>query len=106
MRTLPCVRMLLCFFALAVHPALLLAQGNTGSLSGLIVDVQHLPVPGAHVTIRETDRDWERSIDTRADGEFEFSGLLPGHYHLRVALAGFTFPPRDVIVEVNQRLRV
>ncbi len=106
MRILPCVRLSICLFALTALPALLFAQGNTAALGGVILDIQRLPVPGARVTIRELDRGFERSIDTPQDGQFEFSGLLPGTYHVTVTLAGFTFPSRDVVLEVNQRIRV
>jgi hypothetical protein len=106
MRILPSVRVFVSVAALAACPALLAAQGNTTALAGVVLDIQRLPVPRAQVTIRELDRGWDRSIATREDGEFEFSGLLPGKYRLTVSVPGFTFPPRDVVTEVNQRIRV
>lgn len=105
MRIRPCLRIAIGLFAL-LCPASVSAQGNTAALAGIVLDIQQLPVPVAHVTLHEVDRGWERTIDTREDGAFEFSGLLPGKYRLTVSVPGFTFPAREVSMEVNQRLRL
>lgn len=88
-----------------LFPSAAIAQGNTATLSGIVLDIQRLPVPAARVTLHETEKGWERAIETRENGEFEFSGLLPGRYRVDVSMPGFTFPARDVTLEVNQRLR-
>jgi outer membrane receptor protein involved in Fe transport len=87
-------------------PAALWAQGNTATMAGVVMDTQRLPIPGARVAARDPDRGWERAVETRANGEFELVGLLPGRYRLDVQVTGFTFAPLDVTLEVNQRLRL
>jgi hypothetical protein len=83
-----------------------LAQGNTAALSGVVVDNQDLPVPGARVTAEDTERGWRRTVETRQDGAFEIGALLPGRYRVDVHVAGFKFTPLDVSLEVNQRVRM
>lgn len=82
------------------------AQGNTATLAGAVVDIQHLPIPAAHVTLQDSGRGWERTVETRNDGQYEFSGLLPGGYSLTVSFPGFMFTAQNVSLEVNQRLRL
>src|SRR5512143_3443469 len=87
-------------------PSLVCAQGNTGSLSGVVRDEQDLIVPGASVTVSGLENTLSRTVTTGADGGFEFAGLLPGRYQLSVDLAGFKQEKRELTLEVNQRVRI
>jgi len=82
------------------------AQGNTSSLGGVVIDDQHMAVPGAMVTVRDEARGSERAVQAGKDGVFELASLLPGRYRVDVQIQGFAFSPRDVVIEVNQRARV
>ncbi len=82
------------------------AQGNTSSLGGVVIDDQHMAVPGALVTVRDDARGAERAVQAGKDGAFELASLLPGRYRVDVQIQGFAFTPRDVVIEVNQRARV
>ena len=82
------------------------AQTTTATVSGLIVDSQRLPIPGATITIEDTSRGIRRTIGSREDGAFEIAGLQPGDYRLAVSLDGFATTELSVRLEVNQRLRV
>jgi hypothetical protein len=90
----------------ALIPAVVRAQGNTGSVGGAVRDEQKLSVPGATVTIAATDSVLTRTATAGLDGGFEFPGLLPGEYVLTTVLSGFQREQTRVRLEVNQRVRV
>lgn len=83
-----------------------LAQTTTAAVSGLVVDSQQLPVPGATLTIQDIQRGTRRTITSTEDGAFELAGLLPGEYRLTASLQGFATTQVDLRLEVNQRLRL
>ena len=81
---LPSVRMsprtllaVLSVVSLAV-PSSTWAQGNTSSLGGVVIDDQHMALPGALVTVRDDARGAERAVQAGKDGAFELASLLPG----------------------------
>jgi hypothetical protein len=90
--------------ALTISPAF--AQTTTGTVHGLVVDTQQLPISGATLTIEEIQRSARRTIVTRENGLFEVAGLVPGEYRLTANLDGFATTQIDLRLEVNQRLRV
>ncbi len=85
----------------------LLAQVNTGSVSGYILDPSKRAIPGATVTLEDTTRSLTRTFQTGAAGYYEFEGLPPAQYRLSVNAASFaqtaTQPFR---VEVDRRQRL
>lgn len=82
------------------------AQTTTASLSGLVIDTQTLPVPGAAVTVEDVQRGARRTVTSRENGAFDIAGLLPGDYRLTAGLGGFATTALDLRLEVNQRFRV
>lgn len=88
-----------------LFPAMVRAQGNTGTVGGAIRDEQALVIPGATVTIAATESALTRTITSASDGGFEFPGLLPGEYVLTSELSGFQRAQLGVRLEVNQRVR-
>ena len=87
-------------------PAMVRAQGNTGSVGGVVRDEQHLVAPGATVTIASSESRLARTVTGGPDGGFEFPALLPGDYVLTTELPGFQSEQVRVRLEVNQRVRV
>src|SRR5687768_16359431 len=79
--------------ALFVLSGVASAQETTATLTGRLVDVQSLAVPGATVTI--TGPQGVRSFISDAEGRFQASFLTPGVYDVRAELQGFK------VVEVN-----
>jgi hypothetical protein len=61
-------------------------ETTTGTIAGRVIDAQHLPVPGATVTI--TTPQGPKAITTDADGRFFAAFLPPGTYDLKVELTG------------------
>jgi hypothetical protein len=78
-------RTVICFFL----PALLSAQGNTASLSGIVVDPSDQIVPGALIKITQTATGVERRAESGDGGVFRISGLPVGFYSVTVEKDGF-----------------
>lgn len=62
---------------------------QTGSISGLVLDEQGVPLPGATVTISGPALMGTLSYVTGEAGRFRFPALPPGEYEAKVELPGF-----------------
>lgn len=83
------------------------AQAVTGTLLGAITDPTGGVVPGANITIIETNTNLSRSTSTNESGNYVFGHLERGVYRLEVQIAGFKKAVRDrVDVLVNNDTRV
>src|SRR5689334_14365758 len=82
------------------------AQGNTGSIWGVVTDQQHLRVPAAYLTLQDMAGGLRRELTTSSEGSFEISGLPPGDYKLTAVAEGFQNAEFRVALEVNQRARL
>ena len=75
------------------------AQVNTATLSGSVVDPQGLAVRGAKVTVTNAATGAVRSIVVDDNGRYSFIGLAPGRYKLSVDGGGnFAAFQNDAIV--------
>src|SRR5262245_44125300 len=93
--------------ALAGWPSLAWSQAVKGTLLGTVIDSQGAAVPGATVTITETGTNISRSAQTNQSGNYVFTNLKDGTYHVAAELAGFRKVVRDgVKVDVNTTVRV
>src|SRR3954469_14217450 len=81
------------------------AQNTTGTITGLVLDEQNLPVPGATIAVEDINRGFTRTTTSAEDGTFELPGLQPGEFRLTASLQGFAATRVEVRLEVNQRLR-
>jgi len=61
---------------------------GTASVTGVVLDAEGSPVPGASVVLSAPGRLGERSAVAEADGTFTFTGLAPGTYRLLIAAQG------------------
>src|SRR5262245_1366986 len=64
-------------------------QGTTGTISGTITDPQGAVVPGARVTIKNTETGLTRQTASNAEGYYRVVGLPSGQYEARVEQPGF-----------------
>src|ERR1700688_1987641 len=81
---------LACILAVALFAALpVLAQLPTGSILGTVKDSSGAAIPGATVTVRNTDTAATRTATTENDGSYRLAALQTGHYELRAEKAGF-----------------
>jgi hypothetical protein len=70
------------------------AQVNTATLSGNVIDPQGLAVRGAKVTVTLLATGSERSVNVDDSGHYTLVGLVPGIYKLRVD-SGTNFAPYE-----------
>jgi len=81
-----CVVLLLLIACLAL-PAL--AQLETATVSGQVVDPSGLSVAGARVKLVDIDRDTTTDTTTNGSGLYTFASIHPGRYRMEVNAAGF-----------------
>ena len=60
-----------------------------GGVVGTVVDANGAVVPGARVTIINTETNLTRDTTTDAQSAFSFVNVLAGPYDVKVALEGF-----------------
>jgi hypothetical protein len=92
----------LCAFLMSV-PAWSQTQAVNAQLSGTITDPNKAPVPGAQVTLSNSETGFRRQFTTGETGQYTFALIPPGHYELTVEKQGFSvshFP--GVVLEVGQ----
>ena len=82
-------------FAFAVFTA---AQtgGNSGSISGVVVDSTGAVIADATVEIHNPVSGYDRTTTTDAKGTFSFSNVPFNPYHMTVAAKGFVTSAQDV----------
>src|SRR6058998_1289908 len=99
-----CLWSLLCILVLSVLPAM----GQTqASISGVIRDASGAVIPGATVTVTNPATNFVRSVISNEAGVYNFPGLQPGKYNLKVELPGFrTITQNDVELQIQQSARL
>jgi hypothetical protein len=78
-------------------------MGNTASIGGTVRDSSGAVVPGAQVSITQTDTNFSQSKESAGDGSFLFPVLPVGPYRLEVKKEGFgTYRQTGIVLTVNQ----
>jgi outer membrane receptor protein involved in Fe transport len=72
-----------------------LSQGDTGQLTGTVVDPNGAAIPGATTKLISQTTSQLREVTTGDSGDFAFTLLPPGRYKLEVTVTGF----RPLILE-------
>ncbi len=72
---------------------LVLAQVDTGAISGTVRDASGGVITTAKVTVRSVDRATERTVDAGPDGVYIITGLNPGLYDVTIASGSFAPSP-------------
>jgi outer membrane receptor protein involved in Fe transport len=75
-------------FCLLLVPTLVFAS-VFGVVKGIVHDPQHRPIAGARVIVKSATSDWKEEVSTGDDGEFQFSAVPLGDYHVSVSAPGF-----------------
>src|SRR3954466_9509754 len=97
----------LLFVAALVTPTPARAQAVSGGLVGNLTDQSGASMPGATVTITETNTNISKSTTSNESGSYSFPSLKDGTYKIVAELSGFKKVVRDgVIVAVNTTVRV
>ncbi len=93
--------------AAIVLPSPLAAQGTRATLTGTVLDPTGAAVPGATVTVRNTETGVRTSTTTTSTGTYTLPHLEAGTYTLTVTADGFRTASREnVILRVAQTLTV
>src|ERR1700737_1456782 len=84
--------------------ASLAAQSPLGEFSGMVIDPSGAAIPGAQVTLTNTDTGVANSATTK-DGSYRFQAIPPGHYQIAVSAAGFSSKTiKGLILELDGHL--
>ncbi len=96
------------FTTLLMFSCGLFGQETTGVISGTVTDASGAVVPGATVTITNTDRNAViRIVKTNQGGSFTAPLLPIGHYGVKIEAASFkTYDKTGIVLNVNDRLEV
>jgi hypothetical protein len=98
----------LCVLAIsALAATAAVAQETTGTILGVVRDPTGALIPGATITVLNTDKGVAvRTVESDQTGEF-VAPLLPiGHYKLTAAATGFQQVAQAVVLNVNDKLRM
>jgi hypothetical protein len=83
------------------------AQVDTGTISGIVTDSSGAIVPGASVTVSQQETSLRVTRSTNESGFFSATGLRSGHYDIAVTKAGFQAQRKTgVEVRVQDRLEI
>ena len=112
-RTSRCIRQTRSWFGLALMLVLAIAapagwsQATQGAILGSVKDSKGALVPGADVTLTNTEEGTVRTTKSNAAGDYRFLDAKAGRYALLVSAPGFDkFQVNDLVLVVRQQLRV
>ena len=79
---------------------------GSATITGTITDATGAVVPGADVTIRNTDTGIEHKVQTTDAGAYTAPFLQPGHYEVQAGKQGFASVLRkDLVLQVGQTMQ-
>ncbi len=77
-----------------------------GSISGQVVDSSGAVIPGAELTVTQTETKFVRSAVTDAQGRYTLANLPVGPYVLSAKAQGFkTYEQRGIVLEVGSNIQ-
>src|SRR5437870_2323670 len=82
-------RILLGLGVLMMSSLAAIGQLTTGTIAGTVTDQSGAAVPGATVTLKNTDTGISRTVQTRENGKYEALSLPAGSYEVSASLSGF-----------------
>ena len=86
--------------------ASLYAQSTRGTIGGQITDAAQQPVSGAAVALVNQETNQKRTTVSGPQGDFLVTLLDPGTYRLEVDSPGYRPHVQDLILDLNQEIRV
>jgi len=87
------------YFWLAFFPAL---AGAQGVIRGVVHDPAHRPIAGAQVVARAAEPARNESMQSNADGEFQFDKVAEGPWTIAVSASGFRLLEQKVTVAAGR----
>src|SRR3954465_9744460 len=93
--------------ALLLSPASPSGAQTFGQITGVVTDASGAVMPGASVTVTNTQTNAARTVQTNTAGSYVFPTLLPGVYNVKVGVQGFqTKIANNVELQVQQTSRL
>lgn len=105
-RRVPALGALLFFLATICATSLSAQTLTTGDVAGVVKDASGAVVPSAAVTLRNTETNEVRTVNTGASGEYRFSLLKPGDYTISAQTSGLKSNAANFTVLVGQTQNV
>src|SRR6266446_512824 len=93
--------MLLVLFSILCTP-LVFGQGTGGAIAGTVTDQQGAVVPGATLTIKNLDTDFQRQVSTDSNGYYRIVALPVGRYVVRAERPGFKVDISNITLTVAE----
>lgn len=82
-------------------------QSITGTITGTVTDSSGAAVPGARVTIANTDTNMTVTVETDAAGNYTATLLPRGNYALEVTATGFKkFARTGILLPIQQTIKI
>lgn len=100
-----CFALVLAFVSLLVGSSLR-AQGNSGSIEGVVTDPSGAGIGNAKVEISHVVSGFHREATTASDGSFKFTNVPFNTYHATVTASGFDATAQDVDVRSSVPVKV
>lgn len=95
-----CLSFLLLVFTFSIK---INGQETRGAIRGLVMDPNNAPVPGAKVTVKDTERGTSITVTSNSDGFFQANYLLSGNYLVSVEASGFKrLLKENVIIAIGE----
>src|SRR5437867_5834064 len=91
----PCRLALVIVFAAVFTAPSATGQTTTATLQGVVRDPHHAVLPGASVTLRDSNTGFVRTTTTDGAGAYVLSYVPAGIYELTIELSGFKTLKRD-----------
>lgn len=83
---------------LSAFVSLIATASVVSTVRGIIHDPEHRPVQSAMVMIKAKNSDWSATVNSDANGEFDFNAVPLGEYIVTVVGTGFGQSHQDVTV--------
>lgn len=100
-----CTAFFIGMLALAGRPAF--AQVDEGTITGMVADASNALIPGAEVTLTNTDTGFVLKTKSNALGVYIFTPIKIGNYRISASAAGFkTMTRENLHLDLQQRLNV
>ena len=78
------------------------AQTDTGRIEGAVLDSTGAAIPGATITLTNTDTSKVTTATSGSAGDFSFNALQRGHYTAQIQASGFQSETQEITLEVSQ----
>jgi hypothetical protein len=77
------------------------AQMSSGTIAGIVTDINGNPIAGARIRLTKRDSGLTRSMITAGQGDFSAAALPPGEYTITAEAEGFNLQRRAATVETG-----